>query len=107
MGITFKAKLKAGIKYDKHANVYVTFTPALGIYSQGESAQQAKRALEDAVKSFLFVSYKKGVLAKLIKSADFCEKEYIRIQETILKENSYRKIFEVPASLQLSPVAIA
>lgn len=100
MTIKFKAKLKAGIKYDGMAGVYVTYAPSLGIYSQGTSVIQAKRALEDAVSSFLLVAHKHGVLDRLLKSTDLCEEEeYIKIQEQILEEKAFDDMFDFPAFL--------
>ena len=102
MTIEFKAKLKAGMFYDKNAEVYVTYAPALGIYSQGETKKEAKAALTDAVESFLVVSYRKGVLAESLKSADFCDgEEYVNIEEKILKKQKFQDIFNVPACLSL------
>lgn len=118
MKITFKARLKAGIKYDKEAEVYIAYTPALRLYSQGETPRQAKMAIKDAVGSFLIVSYTRGVLEKCLKSAGFsaedhtkaglsADEEYIRIkEEAILKENKFKDIFDVPASLPLSRATV-
>lgn len=114
MKITFEAKLKAGIKYDKEAKVYITYTPALRLYSQGETMIQAKSAIEDAIQSFLIVAYEKGVLEKCLKNVGFSvdahpqgnlskSEEYISIkEETILEEKKFDDIFEIPASLSLS-----
>ncbi len=118
MNIIFEAKLKAGIKYDKDVEVYVTYAPALRVYSQGETAIQAKSALKDAVQSFLIVAYSNGVLEKCLKNVGFaiiadprstlCEsEEYISFkEEEILEEKQFDDIFEIPASLPLSMVAV-
>ncbi len=102
MTIEFKARLKAGMFYDKNAGVYVTYAPALGIYSQGETKREAKAALKDAVESFLLVSHKKGILSELLRSADFCDgEEYVSVDENILKERKFMDIFSIPACLSL------
>lgn len=114
MKITFEAKLKAGIKYDKEVKAYVTYAPALRVYSQGKTERQAKLGLEDAIQSFFIVAYKNGVLEKCLKNVGFSvdpdpkrkihkSEEYIRIrEEAILAENEFENIFEIPASLPLS-----
>lgn len=99
MTITFKAKLKAGIKYDDVAKVYVTYAPSLGIYSQGVNKIQAKVALEDAVASFISVAHQNGVLDKILKSVELCKEEEITIEEKILENKSFQDIFEFPASI--------
>ena len=43
--ITFEAKIKAGIKHDEAINIYVAFAPALNLYSQGETAEEAQNAI--------------------------------------------------------------
>ena len=118
MNINFEAKLKAGIKYDKDVEVYVTYVPALRLYSQGETVIQAKSALKDAIQSFLIVAYSNGVLEKCLKNVGFsivadprstlCEsEEYISFEEEeILEEKKFEDIFEIPASLPLSMVAV-
>jgi hypothetical protein len=100
MTIKFKAKLKAGIKYDDIAKVYVTYSPSLGIYSQGINKIQAKLALEDAVASFISVAHKNGVLDKILKSVELCNEEEITVQEEKILENKlFQDIFEFPASI--------
>ena len=120
--ITISAKLKAGIKFDKEANIFVAYTPALGVFSQGESIDRAKLALEDAVKSFLIVAHKNNLLKKCLKIASFTPSvassieslkalqevtdEYISIsEEEILEKTDYMDIFEISAELPLAAVA--
>jgi hypothetical protein len=107
MTIKFTAQLKAGLKYDSEAGVYVTYAPSLGIYSQGETQSQAKAALEDAVGSFLIVAHKNGVLDKLLKSADLCpeEDEFIKVEGKILKEKLFDDIFDFPAAIYCAAMA--
>ena len=48
------------VKYwlDEDANVYVAYVPALKLYSQGETLNEAERAIRDAVESFSTVTTK-------------------------------------------------
>ncbi len=115
--ITVNAKLKAGIKFDEEANVYVGYTPALGVYSQAKNEERAKLALEDAVHSFLLVAHKNGLLEKCLRNTGFVAapgslkelkgaEQYIAItEETILEEKQFKNIFDIPASLPLATVA--
>ena len=115
MTIKIEVRLKAGIKHDEQAQVWITFAPALGIYSQGENIIQAKIAPEDAIQSFLLVACKNQVLEKCLRHAGFsvvdpssarpCAPtgEYIEIREArILEEKKFSDIFDIPASIALS-----
>lgn len=66
METTIDVNLKAEIKFDEEADIYVAHTPIFDIYSQGESVDSAKLALEDAVNSFLMVAYENGLLGKCL-----------------------------------------
>ena len=105
MTIKFTARLKAGIKHDRDAEVYVTYAPSLGLYSQGTNIIQAKRALEDAVSSFLIVAHRNNVLDTLLKNVDLCkeEEEFIKV-EKILEEKKFDDIFEFPAAIYCAAV---
>lgn len=113
--IKFEAKLTAGIKYDDATKVFVTFAPALNLYSQGETELQAKHALRDAVQSFLHVAYKNNVLEKCLQLDGFTKEsagkpeevcvdagEFINVEEMILEKNKFSDVFEIPAFLPLS-----
>lgn len=106
MTIKFEGKLKAGIRFDEEVNAYITYAPAVDIYSQGESVIDAKTALEDAVTSFLHVAYKMGVLSRQLEKVECAPGEYINVDDTddevILKKRSFSEIFEVPAALLFS-----
>lgn len=112
--VKFEAKLKAGIKWDEEAKVFVTFAPALGLYSQGTTKLQAKTALNDAVNSFLEVAYEKNVLNALLHACGCVEHgghlddlrrsgdEYVMIEEQVLERQQYEDMFEVNAQLPLA-----
>ena len=114
MKIKIETKLMAGIKFDKEADIYVSYAPALRVYAQGDNKKQAKVALQDAVDSFLIVAYENGVLEKCLKNVGFVidtnpmhnpkiGEEYIEIaEETILEEKEFKHIFEIPAVLPLA-----
>jgi hypothetical protein len=104
MTLSFEVRLKGGIKYDDTAKVWVTYAPDLKLYSQGETEIQAKIALEDAVRSFICVAHRNGVLEKCLKTVGFSDnkEEYINIkEEKILEENNFKDIFDIYNSLPL------
>jgi len=115
MAITIEARLRAGIKFDKDAQVFVTYAPALGIYSQAETAIRAKAALEDAIDSFFRVAIKNDVLERCLRAAGLTvassavertcaeSEEYIKVMEArILEENQFTDIFDVPRSISFA-----
>jgi hypothetical protein len=112
---TFETRLKAGIKHDPAANVYVTYCPFLQIYSQGRTKIVAKAALQDAVYCVLKNAYQKGVLEKVMGNAGLKPnagdpravrvrgEEYIYVrEEEILEQNHFEDVFEVPTSLEMA-----
>jgi len=59
------------IKYDEEVKMYISYVSDLDLYSQGETKAQAKLAIEDAIQSFLFVAYKRGVLNKCLEDSGY------------------------------------
>jgi predicted RNase H-like HicB family nuclease len=115
MRINIEARFKAGIKFDEEAKVHVTFAPALGIYSQGETVIQAKAALEDAVRSFLCVAYNNRVLDECLQMSGFSVEspgcgsavagpgEYVRISDDrVLEDEKFVDMFDFPAEIALA-----
>ena len=112
--IAIKAQLKAGIKFDEEANVFVAYIPTLELYSQGETQAEARTAMEDAVHSYLLVAYKNGVFNDCMQNLGLttmteldhsrlteCE-EFISVKEKAMFEKKrFSNIFEIPASLAL------
>ncbi len=117
MKIKMETRLMAGIRFDKEAEVYISYAPALRVYAQGESKKQAKVALRDAVESYLIVAYENGVLERCLKNVGFVidaspahkpnkGEEYIEIaEEAILAEKEFKHMFEIPAILPLAAFA--
>lgn len=112
--ISFQVKLKAGIKFDEEAKVFVSFAPALQLYSQGLTKTEAKRALQDAVESWLIVAYENEVLERALQQSGFktvpthvaqspASDQYISwTEEEILEEQHFEDIWDLPTSLNLS-----
>lgn len=99
--ITISLKLRAGVRFDKEADIWVAYTPALGIFIQGKDPESAKSVLEDAVQSYLLLAYKNGLLEKCLDTTPFRRseesveelkesgnEEYISISEERIPEKS-------------------
>jgi len=57
MGIRIVARLDVGVRFDAQAQVFVSFAPALRIYSQGPTEEEALRAIESAIRLYLSTAY--------------------------------------------------
>lgn len=113
--IKLDVRLRAGIKYDEDAEVFVTYAPALQISSQGESKITAKEALIDAVQMLLTTAYEKGVLDKMLHGAGLFSisdrarmeeirisgGEYVSLEAVELEQKHFEDIFDVSPSLEL------
>jgi hypothetical protein len=53
------------VNRDDHAKVYVGHAPALNLYSQGRTEQEALRAIEHAVRLYVSVVAGRGYLHRL------------------------------------------
>ena len=49
------------IKYDKEADVYISYSEKYDLYSQGRTRMEAKIALEDAIESYIECNKKLGI----------------------------------------------
>ncbi len=115
MAVSFEAKLKAGFKWDDEAGVFVTYAPALQVFSQGKTKTQAKRALNDAVALLLTTAYELNMLEKVFKGAGLAPipddtsvsqlDEYISVQEEVLEEQEYNDFFDFTPKLNLAAIA--
>ena len=57
MGIRIVTRLDVGIRFDAQAHVFVSYAPALKIYSQGPTEEEALRAIESAIRLYLSTAY--------------------------------------------------
>lgn len=110
--VTFMAHLKAGIKRDEEAKVWVTYVPALQLYSQGTTRARAKRAIHSAVSLFLTTAYEYGVWDKALRNVGLApvpagqapdtDSEFVGFhEEEALEQAHFGEVFDVPAVLPL------
>jgi hypothetical protein len=106
---TLRATLKAGVRYDERAKVYVGYAPSLNIYCQATTEGHARRALEGAIMLFLGVARNgrgfAGVLAMAGLAKDPRKNGAVRkddrihaTEEEILEQQNFHCIFDVPTS---------
>ena len=103
------AQLRGVIRYDEDAKVFVSYCPALNIFSQGESEELAQRALGSAVGLFLHACYERGQLDQALREAGFSKSSCTGLvpveshpgQEWIAAEERYNEVFDFDAPLHL------
>jgi len=71
MKIKFTINLKGATRHDEQTNLFVGFCPALKIYSQGTTEQEARHALESSLCLFVETCYKHGILDRVLTNAGF------------------------------------
>ena len=103
-----RASLKAGVRYDERAKVYVGYAPALNIYSQATTVEHARRALEQAIALFLSLASDGRRFAAILATAGLAKDRRNgntdhggdRIhdaEDEILEQQDFHCVFEVPA----------
>lgn len=105
-----RATLKAGVRYDARAKMYVGYAPSLNIYSQATTEAHARRALESAITLFLTAASNGRGFAAILATAGLTkdhrknganhESDRIHaVEEKILAQQNFHCIFDVPASV--------
>jgi hypothetical protein len=61
-------RLQFATRRDDEANVYVGYCPALKLYSQGITEEQAAEAVVSAVKLFLVACYERDILHSALRN---------------------------------------
>ena len=69
VGITFS--LDGYIREDKETNAFVSYCPALDLYSAGKTRIDAKNALKSAVTMFVKLGFERQILGKLLHERGF------------------------------------
>jgi predicted RNase H-like HicB family nuclease len=55
------------VRWDEAAGVYVSYAPALDIYSQGETPEHATRAIEGAMRMYLITALEEEKIGRVLK----------------------------------------
>lgn len=69
--IEFDIKLRAAMRYDEAAEVWVSWCPALDIYSQGTTEQRAQEAIKDALAMYVRYCYERKILGTILAKRGF------------------------------------
>lgn len=69
ISISFNIELPAQIV--KEGDVYVSLCPALDVASQGDTIEEAKRNLVEAITAFMISCHERGVLDAVLKQCGF------------------------------------
>lgn len=110
MRIRFEAQLLAGTRWDEEARTFVAHAPALNLYSQGPTEEEAQRAIESAIRLYLVTAYNAGILDRVLKRHGFTAnagtgqattsaQQYI----DVLEERNFGRIIDVPTAVDLTP----
>ncbi|HTB21905.1 MAG TPA: hypothetical protein VK914_04270 [bacterium] len=72
MTIQWMLKTLVGFRFDEDAHVHVAYAPALSIYSQGRTREEATMAIESAISLYICAHYERGTLTNaLTNGVDF------------------------------------
>jgi predicted RNase H-like HicB family nuclease len=71
MKIQITAQLDVGVRWDEQARVFVTYAPALELYSQGPTEEEAFRAIESAMRLYLIAAHGTNKLDDVLKRGGF------------------------------------
>ena len=65
--LTVDFKLDFGFRWDEDAKVHVGFCPALGLYSQGRTEEEAEAAVASAASLFIGACYDRDILHTVLR----------------------------------------
>jgi predicted RNase H-like HicB family nuclease len=63
--------VQVGVRHDADANIFVGFCPRFKVYSQGETGDDAREAVNSAVCLRLATAFEHGRVTKLLRDAGF------------------------------------
>ena len=88
--VRLQAGLRAGVRRDDIASIFVGHAPSLDLYSQGRSEGEALHAIENAVRLYFVTAHGRGFLDRVLSRFDreaasdrdmAAPKDYIRVIE--------------------------
>ena len=65
--MVIEAQLVVGVRWDEQAHVFVSHAPALDIYSQGVTHEDAIRAIESAMRMYLITAVEQNKIDGVLK----------------------------------------
>ena len=70
-GITIQLSMHLPMKIIKKKRLYVSCCPILDVYSQGDTAEEAKHNLIEAITLFAISCFERGTLEEVLKDCGF------------------------------------
>ena len=71
MTLELVVNLKGAVRRDEEAGAFVSYCPALCLHSQGDTQEEAFKALKSAVRLYLLACYERGQLDRALREAGF------------------------------------
>ena len=81
MRLQIELRLRAAVGFDSDAGVWVSWCPALDIYSQGTYQREAAKALEEALVLYLKHCYRRKILDDILTERGFYDVEPSNIHD--------------------------
>lgn len=104
--VTFS--LQAVIRPDEETGCFVSYCPALELYSAGKTRIDAKRAIQGAVDMYIRLCYDRGILGRLLHEKGFTTMEPARhvsvadeTQSITIIESEHRTEYDDVFSVQV------
>ncbi len=99
--ISIRAHLRALVKKEK-PGMYVSYCPALDLYSQGKTITEAKKNIIEATELFIESCFERGVLNKVLAKKGFGstgKKSSTPRQKTVAGAREFRFPAEIPLAV--------
>ena len=108
--IEVRFSLQGTIREDRQTTSFVSYCPTLDIYSAGRTRVDAKKALSEAVVTYVRLCYERGILGRILKEKGFyatpdvaavpAKGQYITVEEHE-HANEYDDVFDFDVPLHL------
>jgi len=88
-----KVEMKVPAEIFKDGPVYVSCCPIFDVYSQGDTEEEAKKNLVEALTGFIATCYEMGTLSAVLRDSGFMPAEKIEAEEP---EDQNEKFIDIP-----------
>lgn len=108
MTFELTVRLNGVTRRDDESNVYVSYCPALDLYSQAPTEDQAKEALESAIRLFLMSCVERQQLCHVLHARGFTKAAGVPLSRPmdtpefiLVREHRFESTFDVNVPLYL------
>ena len=74
-------EMKVPVEIFKDGSVYVSYCPIFDVYSQGDTEEDAKKNLIEALTGFIITCYEMGTLSEVLRNSGFSPSEKLELDE--------------------------